>query len=150
MGSLLHGFQYNNLILSALRKVATVAMNFDPSVLVLCWKGVGKVLILVKDNYPHVSSVVKELCVAMEIKSSDCFDCAPAANSDVVDPSFQKLMKVCRFLGTMLVKLTRVSERCYYCSLASTVLCGCMVSGVYSTQPCCRSTPAVTGCSWQG
>ena len=77
--------------------------------LVLCWKALGKLLCKVKGQFPnHTTLIVKELCVAMETKTTDCFECAPV-NYDDGNPVFQKLLRVCRFLGTMLLKLTQVS-----------------------------------------
>ena len=96
-------------VLSALTKVTTVALNFDPSMLVLCWKALGKLLCKVKGQFPnHITLIIKELCVAMDTKTTECLEYAPV-NYDDVNPVFQKLLRVCRFLGTMLLKLTQVS-----------------------------------------
>ena len=86
MSSLETDCVHNDVVLSALTKATSV-----------------------KGQFPnHITLIIKELCVAMETKATDCFECAPV-NHDDVNPVFQKLLRVCRFLGTMLLKLTQVS-----------------------------------------
>ena len=55
-------------MLSLLRPVCAAALTFDPSVLLLAWKGVGKALPLT--THHHWTPIISELCAAMETKAS--------------------------------------------------------------------------------
>ena len=64
------------VLLTQLVAVADVSLTFDPSLPVLCWKSIGKVLCKSK---PHLLShdwsvqpIVSQLCVAIETKCKEC------------------------------------------------------------------------------
>ena len=123
------------LVLSRLQLVCSVVLHFDPSLTVLMWRGMGRLLCRVRQELPEswsVQPVITELCIAMETKCAACVQCAPTAANEVTPlpppppplpltltltyvlqaPSavFSKLLRVCRFLGTLIVKLSQVGR----------------------------------------
>ena len=117
--------------ISQLLEVSRLSMNFDPSLTVLAWKALGKLLCRVKGHLHDdwsIQPIIKELCVTMETKASECVQCAPTLTNEVSSnrshdqshdqsppplqqtpsPIFGKLLKLCRLLTTLLVKLVQV------------------------------------------
>ena len=110
-----------------------MVLHFDPSLMVLVWRGMGRLLCRVRQELPEswsVQPIITELCIAMETKCAACVQCAPTAQNEVtpLPPSpltltltlayvlqassamFSKLLRVCRFLGTLVVKLTQAGR----------------------------------------
>ena len=107
-------------------------LPFDASLLVLAWKAGGRLVCRVRTHLPEgwsVQSVISDLCVAMEAKALACVENAPTTPEEVGSNSncmrypstacvtalqaassvFSKLLKVCRFLATLLVRLAQAS-----------------------------------------
>lgn len=74
------------LVLSRLQLVCSVVLHFDPSLTVLMWRGMGRLLCRVRQELPEswsVQPVITELCIAMETKCAACVQCAPTAANEV-------------------------------------------------------------------
>ena len=121
-------------VLSRLQSVCSVVLHFDPSLMVLVWRGMGRLLCRVRQELPEswsIQPIITELCITMETKCAACVQCAPIAENEVtpLSPSphhpltltlahvlqapsavFSKLLRVCRFLGTLVVKLTQAGR----------------------------------------
>ncbi len=56
-----------------------------------------------------VQPLMADLCTALEAKGRECVESAPPQGSEVMSSAlFNKLLRTCRFLVTLLVKLTKV------------------------------------------
>ena len=96
-------------LLSVLTRLAEVAVTFDPSLILLCWKFLAKLVCRMKSHIPDITQtiqpIIEQLCVAMETKSAECV----MSVREVGGQMFAKLIKLCRFLSTLLVKMLSVS-----------------------------------------
>ena len=96
-------------LLSMLNQLAEVALTFDPSLILLCWKFLAKFVCRTKsqltDIMQSISPIIQQLCVAMETKSRECVMSICETGGQI----FGKLLKLCRFLSTLLVKMISVS-----------------------------------------
>jgi hypothetical protein len=95
-------------LLSMLNQLAEVAMTFDPSLILLCWKFLAKFVCRTKSQLADmqtISPIIQQLCVAMETKSRECVTSVYETGGQ----TFGKLLKLCRFLSTLLVKMISVS-----------------------------------------
>ena len=73
-------------VLSRLQSVCSVVLHFDPSLMVLVWRGMGRLLCQVKQELPEswsIQPIITELCIAMETKCAACVQCAPTAQNEV-------------------------------------------------------------------
>jgi len=73
-------------VICQLQSVCRVVLNFDPSMVVLVWRGMGRLVCRVKEELPEgwsVQSIIAELCVAIETKCAECVQCAPTAANEV-------------------------------------------------------------------
>lgn len=52
-----------------------------------------------------ISPIIQQLCVTMETKSKECVTSICETGGQI----FEKLLKLCRFLSTLLVKMISVS-----------------------------------------
>ena len=121
-------------------------MYFDASLVILTWKGLGKLVCGVKpllDPDWTIQPLIASLCAAMETKAQECIQCAPVGQevntyalhvcahahtptlvysyrhmhtltltiAQVASGAYTKLLKVCRFLATLLVKLVKVRNK---------------------------------------
>ncbi|KAL5484613.1 hypothetical protein EMCRGX_G021142 [Ephydatia muelleri] len=103
-------------IIARLQLVCKVVMCFDASLMFLTWKGLGKLVCGAKpllDSNWMVQPLVANLCAAVEAKARECIQCAPIGQETPCS-SYSKLLKVCRFLATLLVKLVREFEDLSY------------------------------------
>lgn len=125
------------VVLTPLLKVAQDTIHFDPSLVLLAWKALGKLVCRLKDHTHQlddtawsIHDIVKGTCDAMKTKSRECLLCAPLEEKKVEHYSlykhhvyytinchyqiqdsnspFSKLLKTCRFFATLLVKLVQV------------------------------------------
>jgi len=97
-------------VICQLQSVCRVVLNFDPSMVVLVWRGMGRLVCRVKEELPEgwsIQPIIAELCVAIETKCAECVQCAPTAANEASSPVFSKLLRVCRFMGTLTVKLAQ-------------------------------------------
>ena len=114
--------------MSRLQCVCQQTLLFDVSLLVLSWKTEGKLLCRIKNHLPegwNIQPIIVDLCVAMETKAKECVQCAPEGQSEVdhatwcsdilsqsspqaISVLFPKLLRICRFLVTLIVKLVQV------------------------------------------
>ena len=95
-------------LLSMLNQLAEVALTFDPSLILLCWKFLAKFVCRIKSqltNMQTISPIIQQLCVTMETKSKECVTSICETGGQI----FEKLLKLCRFLSTLLVKMISVS-----------------------------------------
>lgn len=63
-----------------------MVLNFDPSMVVLVWRGMGRLVCRVKEELPEgwsIQPIIAELCVAIETKCAECVQCAPTAANEV-------------------------------------------------------------------
>ena len=90
--------QLNSLLLEV-ASVASVSLHFDPSLLVLCWRSVGKLACGSDAARLDVDllHIVEQLCVAIEVTTQQ----------SVVkgDPLLDKRLKSGRFLGSLLLRV---------------------------------------------
>ena len=73
-------------VLSRLQSVCGVVLHFDPSLMVLMWRGMGRLLCRVRQELSEswsVRPIITELCIAMETKCAACVQCAPTAPNEV-------------------------------------------------------------------
>ena len=94
--------------------LAKAVREFDASLLVLVWRCVGKMVVRVKPCLseegwsPHPLMV--ELCLALQDKGRECVGASPSPVAEVTPSGvFNKLLRTCWFLVTLLVKLVQVS-----------------------------------------
>lgn len=90
-------------------QLARVAMTFDPSLILLCWKFLAKFVCRMKAHLTSITQtllpIIEQLCIAMETKSVECVNSV----GDMGSQMFPKLLKLCRFLSTLLVRMFSVS-----------------------------------------
>lgn len=107
IGSQLEGNSFLN-ILQLLVKIGMTSLHFDPAVLVLCWRTIGKLLISGSSVAPIVMAnlvlptaiiqhLVQELCITMTTVVKQC-----VVGDDVM---FEKRLKCERFLTSLLLRL---------------------------------------------
>lgn len=73
-------------VICQLQSVCRVVLNFDPSMVVLVWRGMGRLVCGVKEELPEgwsIQPIIAELCVAIETKCAECVQCAPTAANEV-------------------------------------------------------------------
>ena len=119
-------------LISMLAKLAEVAVTFDPSLILLCWKFFAKFVCRAK---PHLSDVtatvqpiIEQLSITMETKTKEC---VLSERGSVENQMFVKLLKLCRFLSTLIVKVVMVSasQRCHVtCTLCHVICTLCHVT----------------------
>ena len=105
-------------LLFMLNRLAEVAVTFDPSLNLLCWKFLAKFVYRMKSQLSDVvhtiPPIIQQLCVTMETKSADCVMNIYEAGGQM----FGKLLRLCRFLSTLLVKMLSVGANlCMFCEL---------------------------------
>ena len=92
-----------------LSNLTDIAVNFDPSLILICWKFLVKFIFRIKVHLNDVIQVLRpiteQLCATMKSKTVEC------VKSDG-STLFGKLLKLCRFLSTLLVKMSSVSGVC--------------------------------------
>ena len=102
---------HHTKLISMLVRLTEVAVTFDPTLILLCWKYLAKFLCRVKprlpDLTPAVTPVVEQLSITMETKTKECVMSERGMASG--SPLFLKLLKLCRFLSTLAVKIATVS-----------------------------------------
>ena len=71
------------IVICSLFNTAQISLHFDPSLILLTWKAVGKLVCRLRDhthcpsdNEWSLSSVVCGICDAMKQKSRECVKCA--------------------------------------------------------------------------
>lgn len=116
-----------NRVICSLFNTAQISLHFDPSLILLTWKAVGKLVCRLRehthslsDNEWSLSSVVCGICDAMKQKSQECVKCASQKDKDG-QMMFSKLLKTCRFFSTLLLKVIQEYES-YQHDLAETIL----------------------------
>ena len=69
-----------SLVVSSLQCLCTPVLNFDPSLPVLVWRGVGKVVCrgkgVASDEWT-IRPIISDICIAMETKAVECVKSAP-------------------------------------------------------------------------
>lgn len=73
-------------VICQLQSVCRVVLNFDPSMVVLVWRGMGRLVCRVREELPQgwsIQPIIAELCVAIETKCAECVQCAPTAANEV-------------------------------------------------------------------
>ena len=97
-------------LITMLTRLTEVAITFDPSLILLCWKYLAK---LVCQSRPHLhdvtqilQSIIEQLCVTVETKTEECLK---SEGCSAGGQTFVKLLKLCRFLSTLLFKIVSVS-----------------------------------------
>ena len=73
-------------VICQLQSVCRVVLNFDPSMVVLVWRGMGRLVCRVKMELPEgwsIQPIIAELCSAIEAKCAECVQCAPTAANEV-------------------------------------------------------------------
>lgn len=99
-------------LLIEITAVASLALYFDPSLLALCWRGVGKVCCSNQANIGSIdaaiSHVIVELCQAIVVLSDQ--------STTEEDSLLEKRLKSGRFLCSLLLRLVSrfpaLSEDC--------------------------------------
>jgi hypothetical protein len=105
-------------VVSSLRLLCAPALHFDPSLPVLVWKGVGRMVCRGKSVFSDewsIRPIISDVCITMETKAMECVQCAPTdteggdrvATSNGGGSVYLKLLKLCRFLSSLLVKLVQ-------------------------------------------
>ena len=97
-------------LLSILNRLAEVAMTFDPSLILLCWKYLAKLVCQMKSHLSDITQtilpIIQQLRVTMETMSIECV----MSVYEIGGQTFSKLLKLCRFLSTLLIKMLSVSR----------------------------------------
>jgi hypothetical protein len=106
-------------VVASLRSLSASVLDFDPSLPVLVWRGVGKVVCrgrsVVGDGWT-VRPIISDVCIAMETKAVECVISAPQeaeTSSGGGGGGYVKLLKLCRFLSSLLVKLVQEFQEDY-------------------------------------
>lgn len=96
-------------LLLMLHRLVEIAVTFDPSLILLCWKFLAKLVCRTKSHLPDVTEtilpIIQQLCVTMETKGAECV----LSVYEIGGQTFIKLLKLCRFLSTLLIKMLSVS-----------------------------------------
>ena len=96
-------------LLLMLHQLAEVAVSFDPSLILLCWRFLAKFVCRTKSHLPDITQtilpIIQQLCVTMESKTAECV----MSVYEIGGQTFGKLLKLCRFLSTLLIKMLSVS-----------------------------------------
>lgn len=78
------------VVLTSLLKMAQDTIHFDPSLVLLAWKALGKFVCRLKDHTHQfddtawsIHDIVKATCDAMKTKSRECLLCAPLEEKKV-------------------------------------------------------------------
>ena len=99
-------------LLSMLTRLADVAVTFDPSLILLCWKFLGKLVFRTRSHLPNVIQtiwpIIEHLSITMETKTEECV-LNKHDGDEGTGQLFVKLLKLCRFLSTLLVRMLSVS-----------------------------------------
>ena len=100
-------------LLLMLHRLAEVAVTFDPSLILLCWRFLAKLVCRTKSHLPDTTQtilpIIQQLCVTMETKSAECV----MSVYEIGGQTFSKLLKLCRFLSTLLIRMLSVSVFMY-------------------------------------
>lgn len=79
----------NFLVVSRLRLLCAPVLHFDPSLCVLVWRGVGRMVCrgksVLSDEW-SIRPIISDICIAMETKALECVQCAPRG-SEVMQTS---------------------------------------------------------------
>lgn len=69
------------LVVSRLRLLCAPVLHFDPSLSVLVYRGVGRMVCrgktVLSDEWT-IQPIISDICVAMETKALECVQCAPS------------------------------------------------------------------------
>ena len=84
-------------LLIKITEVASLSLDFDPSLVVLCWRSIGRLMCVSSDHFSTKYQVLEQLSLAIvtTIQQSSMQD----------DPLMEKRLKCGRFLCSLLIRL---------------------------------------------
>ncbi|XP_019856682.1 PREDICTED: uncharacterized protein C1orf112-like isoform X2 [Amphimedon queenslandica] len=122
-------------VLSSLFPVVQLSLQFDPTLLLISWKSLGKLVCHLKDaprllgNDCHAYyEMIQELCNAILIKGRETIDTGINNNNDdgggqsssELANLFSRLLKLCRFFASLIVRIVQEYDN-YHHIISETV-----------------------------
>lgn len=83
-------------LLGQVTEVASLSLHFDPSLLVFCWRSIGR-LVCGASASPSILPIIQQLSLAITVTASQ--------STKPGDPLLEKRLKSGRFLCSLLVRL---------------------------------------------
>jgi hypothetical protein len=105
-------------VLTAMLTAAKSSLYFDLALVFLSWKGISKLTCLLKDSTHSwekegdklLLDIIQNICDALMMKTKECIRIAPTINTSSGtsgNDAYPKLLKICRFFVTLLVKIVQ-------------------------------------------